>query len=202
LNWIDDFLHAPIGIKDNPPQPGAVVQFAQLALRPLTVCFLALAFLGLLTEWYRPKQIAIGVTAFAAWAVLAVTFAGLVLHRELIPGQILLWNLFSKAFGFLLALVLLAIYLLSVFAAIHEWSLSSRHKLVAVLMGLSAILAVPSSVGLYVTRVNNIAHTGILLAVVIFIVGVMAVPERAKTSDRASQPALDSEHTVSHSPRG
>ena len=38
-NWLDDFLHAPIGIKDNPPAPGAIVQVAHLSFWPIYMCW-------------------------------------------------------------------------------------------------------------------------------------------------------------------
>jgi hypothetical protein len=45
LNGLDNFLHAPIGIKDNPPEPGIVVQLAQLAWIPLLLSVLLFGIL-------------------------------------------------------------------------------------------------------------------------------------------------------------
>ena len=36
-NSLDDFLHAPIGIKDDPPEPGLIVQFAQSCMAAAAV---------------------------------------------------------------------------------------------------------------------------------------------------------------------
>lgn len=44
LNWLDIFLHAPIGIKDNPPEPGVLVTFAQMAFWPVFACCVVLGF--------------------------------------------------------------------------------------------------------------------------------------------------------------
>lgn len=44
-NGLGDFLHAPIGIKDNPPEPGIVIQFARIACYPVVACFIALRVL-------------------------------------------------------------------------------------------------------------------------------------------------------------
>jgi hypothetical protein len=41
-NWVWNFLHVPIGIKDNPPQPDFIVRYAQHAVWPLLIAWLVL----------------------------------------------------------------------------------------------------------------------------------------------------------------
>jgi hypothetical protein len=49
-NEINDFLMSPIGIKEHPPEPGMVVQYAQMAFWPLVISFAILWALMKLTE--------------------------------------------------------------------------------------------------------------------------------------------------------
>jgi len=41
-NDLVNFLHAPIGVKDHPPEPMALVQFARLAFWPVLILYGAL----------------------------------------------------------------------------------------------------------------------------------------------------------------
>jgi hypothetical protein len=54
-NWVDDFLHAPLGIKDNPPEPGVIVQFAQIAFWPVVIAFAVLGIWKVVLD-ERAKQ--------------------------------------------------------------------------------------------------------------------------------------------------
>lgn len=53
MNWLGDFLHAPIGIKDNPPDPGTLIQIEQLIFAPAMTCFVVLHFLRIILKVIR-----------------------------------------------------------------------------------------------------------------------------------------------------
>lgn len=49
-NELNEFLMSPIGIKEHPPEPGIVVQYAQMAFWPLLISFAILWALMKLTK--------------------------------------------------------------------------------------------------------------------------------------------------------
>src|ERR1700754_965991 len=69
-NWLDEFLHAPIGIEDNPTQPGAILQVAHLAFWPTYILWGVLAC---------QRFSEINAKTFSIWLVALLGAAGLLL---------------------------------------------------------------------------------------------------------------------------
>jgi hypothetical protein len=88
LNWLDDFLHAPIGIKDYPPEPGFIVLFAKLAFIPLVLSLLFLGFLSLMSWILDTVPLLLG-TAIIIFGGVSLVGGILGEHRgaELFHGQ-------------------------------------------------------------------------------------------------------------------
>ena len=88
LNWLDDFLHAPIGIKDYPPEPGLIVLFAKLAFIPLVLSVLLLGFLSLMSRFLNTIPLLLGtaILTFGS-ASLVGRMLGEYMGRELFHGQ-------------------------------------------------------------------------------------------------------------------
>lgn len=49
-NWLHDFLLSPIGIKENPPEPGIAIQIEKIAVIPVSIVFTILCVLKLWME--------------------------------------------------------------------------------------------------------------------------------------------------------
>lgn len=63
-NGLGNFLHAPIGFKDDDPEPGAIVQIAQIAWIPLLVGVLLFGFLKLVSREFKTIPLLLGTTIF------------------------------------------------------------------------------------------------------------------------------------------
>jgi hypothetical protein len=88
LNWLDDFLHAPIGIKDYPPEPGFVVQLAGLAWIPLVLSVLLLGFLAIMSRLFKTVPLLLGTSLDASGTVSLVGgLLGEHKGQELFHGQ-------------------------------------------------------------------------------------------------------------------
>ena len=72
LNWLDDFLHAPIGIKDYPPEPGFVILFAKLAFIPLMLSVLLLGSMSLMSRFLNTIPLLLGAAIFTFGGVSLV----------------------------------------------------------------------------------------------------------------------------------
>jgi hypothetical protein len=101
-NGLDNFLHAPIGIKDNPPEPGPLVALAQALILPLGIGYIALRIL----RWISKEMGAAFVAGTIACVVLVSVTASALLgksqwHYEFIPGSVYLFDKVSTAFGYL-----------------------------------------------------------------------------------------------------
>lgn len=88
LNWLDDFLHAPIGIKDYPLEPGIVVQLARLAWIPLFLSALLFGFLGIMSRAFKTVPLLLG-TAIVSFGGISLVGGILGEHKgtELFHGQ-------------------------------------------------------------------------------------------------------------------
>lgn len=175
INWLGDFLHAPIGIKDNPPAPGIFVQLAQVAFYPVLAVCLALRVLKYLTNVYSTKAVLWGTGGFVLWALLAVLVAGILFHREFIPGTYYFW----KTVGPLLSeLFLLGFDLFIAYALVTGWTsaYTGKQKFATILVTLSAISAVVGFVGLRISSAANLAGFA-ALAFLLFIGGVSTLPK-------------------------
>jgi hypothetical protein len=88
LNWLDDFLHAPIGIKDYPPEPGFVILFAKLSFIPLVLSVLLLGFLSLMSRIFNTVPLLLG-TAIITFGGVSLVGGILGEHKgeELFHGQ-------------------------------------------------------------------------------------------------------------------
>lgn len=60
LNGLDNFLHAPIGIKDNPPEPGFIVELAQLLWWPLILTTMLLGYFRVMTRLFKFVPLLLG----------------------------------------------------------------------------------------------------------------------------------------------
>jgi hypothetical protein len=88
LNWLDDFLHAPIGIKDYPPEPGMIVQLANLAWLPLLVILLIFALLSFMSSFAKTIPLLLG-TSLVSCGVLSLIggILGELKSTELFAGE-------------------------------------------------------------------------------------------------------------------
>jgi hypothetical protein len=88
LNWLDDFLHAPIGIKDYPPEPGLVVQIAQLAWIPLVLSVFLSGFFGFMSRVFKPVPLLLGTLIVTCGSISLVGgILGEYKGEELFHGQ-------------------------------------------------------------------------------------------------------------------
>lgn len=182
MNWLGDFLHAPIGIKDNPPEPSVFVRYVQVALWPAAVCFIVLSGVKLLTETYSYKQILFGFTTFVLGAVFVGMLAGEVLHREFIPGTHYLWNSYITVATFLfpVALVLADVIFAGILLFGWKRSDSIRDKLGTVLVGLSTVPAVAAFIGLCIGKEHLMLNA--VWAILLFIIGMGCLEKAAAAS--------------------
>jgi hypothetical protein len=154
-NAVSNFLHAPIGIKDNPPDPELLVQFARIAIYPVGILFIGLGLLIHMAETMSAKDILwifVGVVAFALSTVPAVFLIGVALHREIIPGSNYLLPLFRLVFRailFILPLVFLVVDLYAAYWFFASWkpTKARRDKCAALLVGFSTCPAVVAFIG-------------------------------------------------------
>jgi hypothetical protein len=72
MNGLDDFLHAPIGIKDHPPEPGALVQMADAAWLPLLGLLLLFGFLSLASRVFHPVSVMLATVILVTGSVALV----------------------------------------------------------------------------------------------------------------------------------
>lgn len=72
LNWLDDFLHAPIGIKDNPPEPGILVQTASLVWIPLLLTVVLFGFLRFGSRVFSTVSLLLGTIIVTCGSVSLV----------------------------------------------------------------------------------------------------------------------------------
>ena len=195
VNIIGDFLHAPIGIKDNPPEPTLVVQYAQLAFVPLAAAFIALSLLKSMSELFSGKQIAAAVACLSVLAVLVVMIVGVILHRDLIPGSLYLWNKFAPFLNYFLnkigpllfALLLLLIDLVFAYGYLSDWSRwkTFRERFGTVLIALSsfpAIVTFMTLIGIFfdvkVLEFNDpVSVRAPVIAFVLFFGGIACIPK-------------------------
>jgi len=154
MNWLGNFLHAPIGIKDNPPEPNAVVQLTQFAFWPVFVLFGVMLLLKNLTIDISLREFFKGSIVFtllaAPFALLIVLIGGLLLHREFIPGTYFFWNTLAPILftGGLLLYDCLWAYVLVRSLKITD---TARKKFAAVFIGLSAVCGIVGFAGLWVS---------------------------------------------------
>lgn len=181
-NWLSDFLHAPIGIKDNPPEPGAMVQIAQALLLPVGVCFLVLWALRLLTREFTSKQIAIATGGFGLWCAAVWGLYAAFTHR---PEA----RYFQFAWTVLVAGILLAVDAFAAYAFIRGWERedSLKENCAALLIILSVIPAAAAFVGICIPRFDNLIGYA-FPAGGMFTVGIL-MAEKVKPDAASSQPA-------------
>jgi hypothetical protein len=169
LNWLDDFLHAPIGIKDYPPEPGALVQIAQLAWIPLLFVVALTAFLRFASRAFSTVPLLLGAVIVTCGPVSLV--GGLLgdAKREYFHGQ----QYFAHSVTpFLYILFLMAWVGLGANHCIKKWKNGGkpRHGLA----GLILILALVTAwVGLFLRNEDSgviLLMSGFLLVGVGFIV--------------------------------
>ena len=88
LNGLDNFLHAPIGIKDNPPEPGIVVQLAQLTWIPLLLSVLLFGFLRMMSLIFKSVPLLLGtLIVTCGFTSLVGGILGEHKGKELFDGQ-------------------------------------------------------------------------------------------------------------------
>jgi hypothetical protein len=89
---IDNFLHAPIGIKDNPPDPGALVDLARDLIFPLAIGWLVLK----LFRWFAKEMGAKFVAGAVAW-LIGVSFLASAMLSYDVPTAVSRASLFARA---------------------------------------------------------------------------------------------------------
>lgn len=196
-NGLGDFLIAPIGIKENPPVPGGLVQFARAANGPVLFCFFVLYILKVFVpEECTSKQFFRGIAALVLGAALAIFFVVLIVgevqHREFIPGTYYFWN---RILPFIFLTILLLMDLFFAHSVLRSWKVmaSKREKFGAVLIGLSAFPAVLGFIGFVASKGSLVVN--VPLAILLFIVGVACIPKRSK--DLGSEVAIEPTRGVS-----
>ena len=154
-NGISDFLRAPIGIKDNPPDPELLIQYARLALNPVALAFALLWALKTAAARYSTKLVLLGLASVGACAALVISLIGVIIHRELIPGSFYFWGrlglpgllyFWDRIAPLLFALVLLLIDLAFAYGCASDWRQlqSFREKLGTILLASSAFPPTPN----------------------------------------------------------
>jgi hypothetical protein len=173
-NWLGDFLHAPLGIKDNPPEPGILVQYAQLAVYPVTACFIALRVLKYFSGVYSTKDFLLGCAGALICILVVVLLAGEVLHREFIAGTFYFWKTLAPSF---MALLFLLFDGWVAGALVLHWKSTNsvRTKLATVLFVLSTAFGIVALIGLCVPSEKRLTGFAII-AIILFISGLTSTP--------------------------
>jgi hypothetical protein len=140
MNWLGDFLHAPLGIKDNPPEPGTLVQLAQFLFWPLCIGFIGFRVLQWCFETYTLVEIAVCGSIFAIWCLTALWVVQNRFHRELIPGSRAIVRI---VLPFVLGLLALATNLFLSWAFVRQSrGKGLRYKVGSLFMCISAMIAI------------------------------------------------------------
>lgn len=98
LNFLGDFLHAPIGIKDYPPEPNVIVQLAKLAIIPLTLSAGLCGVLGFLSRVPKAIPLMLGLLIVISGGTGLV--GGILReykNRELFHGQLFFTTVVTSA---------------------------------------------------------------------------------------------------------
>ena len=161
LNWLDDFLHAPIGIKDYPPEPGALVQIAQLSWMPLLCAVALFAFLRFASKAFSTAPLLLGTVIIICGPVSLV--GGLLgeANKEYFHGQ----HYFTQTVTpFLYILFLMAWVGLGANHCIKKWK--NGGNLRYGLAGMILILALVAAwVGLFLSVRNGDGDSGMMLLI-------------------------------------
>lgn len=188
-NWIINFLHAPIGIKDNPPEPSIMVQIAQFTSWPIGICFGVASVLKILIEDRTPKEAILIVVRFALYLASLVVLVALgfaaVLHRELIPGTFFLWKIAEPLVATVSVYLFCAVFLILDGVISYSWirswnNFGIRGKIATVLAGLSTISGLGGFIGMCANKPD--ASGPGLLAIVLFVGAYICMPQPAKES--------------------
>jgi hypothetical protein len=174
LNWLDDFLHAPIGIKDYPPEPGVLVQAAQLAWAPLLLTVGLFAFLRFASTMFSTVPLLLGTVIVICGSVSLV--GGLLgeAKKEYFHGQ----QYFTQTVTpFLYILFLMAWTGVGANHCIMKWKGGGkvRHGIAGLILLLAIVTAI---VGLYIGRGEK--DSGPLLVIIgLLFVGVAIIAYNA-----------------------
>lgn len=186
-NWLDDFLHAPIGIKDNPPEAGALVQLANLALWPTAGLYLAARILRFFAREFTVPQILGGLGGFLAWIFTVVLLVGEFMHREFIPGTFFLFRKVGP--GAFAALLLGFDGLMAVLHMKRDGDPEEdefHRKFAAVCFTLSTLSGVYGVVEFYLAPNSPFLLGAILATAVLFFCGLKAAPKTAEAKAKAA----------------
>jgi hypothetical protein len=172
LNSLDDFLHAPIGIKDNPPEPGLLVQGAELAWFPLLLVMGLFAALRFASRHFRTVPMLLGTVIVVCGSLSLVGGILGEVTKQFFGGQ----EYFTKTVTpVLYVLFLMGWAGVGADQCIGKWRRGGkpRHGLA----GLILVLAIMSGVlGLFV---GNNDSGGLLMVVGLLLVGVSFVAYNA-----------------------
>lgn len=100
-NGLGNFLHAPIGIKDNPPDPGPFVDLARALIVPLILGYIGLRVLRWLAKEMGWVDVMATLVSLAVVAVLGSSIWAMRGHPEYIPGSVYLIHAAMKIWAFL-----------------------------------------------------------------------------------------------------
>jgi hypothetical protein len=185
---IDNFLHAPIGIKDNPPDPGALVDLARDLIIPLVIGWVVLK----LFRWFAKEMGAKFVAGAVAWIVGVAFLVSAMLaksrwHPEFIPGSAYLFDIAIKVFGYaLLAGVVLldAYFAVNYVRAITQKEDMRTFRWFAVTAGyvFSTILFVAGFIFKFMSH-GDTARALAAYGVLIGIVGLLFAPKDKETGN-------------------
>ena len=187
LNWLSDFLHAPLGIKDHPPEPGIVVQCADLAFWPVGISYVILRVLRTLTKLFSAQEVLLGCAGIGFSVLLTASLIGELLHREFVPGTHYVYSTIApyiiNGVLFLCAAGLLLADLFCAYSFIANWKTSDtgREKIASVLIASSTIPAVVAFAGICIPREHDLTYYAIW-AVFLVIAAIALLPKSVQTS--------------------
>jgi hypothetical protein len=186
INWLGDFLHAPLGIKDNPPEPGPLVQFAQVAIFPALICYFVLRVMKYFSGEYSSRDFLLGSAGVLLFISVVLLLVGPVLHRELIPGTFYFWRTLAAPLS---GAAFLTFDGSLAYGLIRNWrSLDNvRYKWSAALFVLSTLFGVVALIGFCVPSEKKFLICG-AWAVLLFILGVLLTPLTKESKPTPSAP--------------
>lgn len=183
MNSIGNFLHAPIGIKDNPPAPGLLAGLAQMAIVPLVISYLGSRVLVWFVEEHSLFQSAFGCVVSALCGIGALWILQ-DLSRRLNLDSLDLARVWIAA----LVIALLITSELFLGGVASEWKpVTLKLRLgIGFLFGSTVIaeIAVANSLA-----ENFVSMKAVALSTVVFVIGLIMLPD----PDNAHQHHIHSE---------
>ena len=145
-NGLDNFLHAPIGIKENPPPPSDLVALADALVVPIGISTFVLRFFRWLCREFPTSVVLTWFGGIIFFGIAGVAFIGKFwLHQEIVPGSFFLfdrvWPIIYRLCTVVFGLCMVAFVCLIAYGSVDGWKKrrTVRNGLVALGMSLSTL---------------------------------------------------------------